>query len=164
MTRQEKQIVDDMSRFMNIMNDLFDVGSYILQEIDPQTGEHLQKQEQTEIGTTFRDYTLDELKQQGRRMARNILGYVKTIENFLTGTGMMNKTIQACTAMGIDFGAEKAEFNNMKTAATWVINNIDSINSKTDLKDSVANYIDANVPKLILIRRSWCLEGVNVSY
>lgn len=159
-TRQEKQIVDDLVRFINIMNDLFDVNSYMLQGVDQETGGVLQKKERVGETLTFRDFTLDELKQLGKKNAQNILGYANNITNFLSGTDMLNITMSAFTAVGVDFNTTKNEFNVMKTGAAWIIDNIDSILSKEALKNTIVAYIDDNIPKLTLIRRSWCLGGV----
>jgi len=158
-TRQEIQIAQDLVRFVNIMNDLLDCASWILKEIDPQTGNKLQIQEpqgEGEIGAPiFRDTTLEELKERGKRAGQNVLGYRNVLQNFITKYGSVN-IIKALASWKINYQDLLDDITIMETEARNLNNLIGAANSKADLI-SFAESINANIPKLVLVRRSWCL-------
>jgi len=150
-TRNDIQIAQDLIRFINIMNDLMDCASYILREKDPQTGAKYQIQE----GETFRDATLDELKEKAKRTGQNVLNYWDMIEEFKDGYGAANVR-DALLSLGIDAVAINNDLANLDTEAKHLWQNIKNAQTKEQLIP-FADRIDANIPKLILVRRSWCL-------
>lgn len=151
-TRYEIQIAQDLIRFVNIMNDLVDVASYQAREIDAETGDKLQKREED---GSFRDATLDELKEMVKRKLLNALGYYNTLKGFLD---KIDLALVVSGLSGLDVNAQEVKDNlmDMKSVADYVRTNLPSISTKAELAD-LGVYIDDNVPKLILIRRSWCL-------
>ena len=151
-TRQDIQIAQDLIRFVNIMNDLIDCASYILREKDPQTGNKFQIQE----GEVSRDATLEELKENVKRTGQNMIGYWNTITAFKNKYGGA-KLKTALESMGVDVLAIQADLANLDTEARHVWQNIQAAQTKAELLP-FADRIDANVPKLILVRRSWSLE------
>lgn len=152
-TRQEIQIAQDLIRFVNIMNDLIDVVSYMLQEIDAQTGEPLQIIDK-ETGL-LRPLTFDELKANSVRACQNIGGYFVQIKNFLD---KIDTTIvlSGLSALGIDTNTFKNEMLAINDARNYVRSALSSTMTKADLV-IIGQYIDTNIPKLTLVRRSWCL-------
>jgi len=151
-TRQQIQIAQDLVRFVNIMNDLLDCASYILKGIDPQMGTPYQIQNQD---GTYREATLEELKAAGKRAGQNVLGYRNTINQFITRYGAANVR-DALLGMDIDVATIQSDVAAMETQARNLNNYIDAVQSKAKLVP-FAESIDTSIPKLILVRRSWCL-------
>jgi len=151
-TRQEIQIAQDLVRFVNIMNDLLDCISFRLKEIDPQTGNKYQIQEKD---LTLRDATLEELKAKGKRVGQNVLGYRNMINQFFSGYGIDNVET-ALASIGIDIADIQNDITKMEVEARNLNNFILSAKNKGELI-SFAKRIDNNIPKLTLVRRSWCL-------
>lgn len=134
------------------MNDLLDCASYTMKEINPQTGEKLQFQKED---GSFRDYTLTELKQIGKRAGQNVLGYRAMINNFLQKADL-NMVRNGLETLEVNIVDIQNDVQNMKNVSDYIIANIDLKKSKEELK-ALADYIGQNVPKLTLVRRSWCL-------
>lgn len=153
-TRQDIQVAQDLVRFVNVMNDLFDCASYLLQDIDPQTG--VKYQTRNEDGS-LRDTTVEELKNQVRRTGQSISGYQNMIASFIQGYGK-TKVINALQSIGIDFDSIQTDLSCFKAEAGNLRQNLQNAQTKVDLV-SLANHIDAKVPKLTLVRRTWCLKG-----
>jgi len=147
------QIAQDLIRFTNIINDLMDVASYQAREIDERTGEKLQIPE----GDSFRDATLDELKQIVQRTTQNVLGYYQMLKKFLDYIDI-NLVISGLSALGVNAQQLKDELLNMKSVRDHVVNNLSAVTTKAELAQ-LGTYIENNIPKLILIRRSWCFAG-----
>lgn len=158
-TRQQIQIAQDLVRFVNIMNDLLDCASWILKEVDPQLGNKLQVRVPHEMEDTgppvFRDATLEELKERGKRAGQNVLGYRNTINQFISRYGA-NNVRTALTSIGIDIADIQNDVAKMEAEARNLNNFIENAQSKAELL-SFAESIDNNIPKLTLVRRSWCL-------
>ena len=154
-TRQQIQIAQDIVRFVNIMNDLMDCASYILRDIDPQTGLEYLIQIPDIDPPQFRDATLDELKQAVKRIGQNVLGYWNMLNDFKTKYGGAN-LVTALSSLGIDAVAINNDLANFDTEAKHLWQNINNAQTKEELIP-FADRIDANIPKLVLIRRSWCL-------
>ena len=154
-TRQEIQIAQDLIRFINIMNDLLDCASWILREIDPQTGEKYQMQIPDTDPPEFRDATLEELKETVKRMGQNVLGYWNMIDAFKNKYGGANLR-DALLSLGVDVTAVQTDLANFDVEARHLWQNIKDAQTKEELIP-FADRIDANIPKLILVRRSWCL-------
>lgn len=152
-TRNDIQIAQDLIRFVNIMNDLMDCASYILREKDPQTGEKYQlTDKETQLP---RDATLEELKEAVKRTGQNVLGYWNMIDSFKTKYGS-EIVRDALMSLGIDAIAINNDLANLDTEARNLWQNIKDAQTKAELIP-FADRIDANIPKLILVRRSWCL-------
>ena len=151
-TRNDIQIAQDLIRFINIMNDLLDCASFILREKDPQTGEKFQVK--NEDGT-FRDATLQELKDAVKRTGQNVLNYWDMLDTFKAKYGGAN-IANALSALGVDAAAINNDLANFDTEARHLWQNIKDAQTKEELIP-FADRIDANIPKLILVRRSWCL-------
>jgi hypothetical protein len=154
-TRNDIQIAQDLIRFVNIMNDLLDCASYILREIDPQTGEKYQIQIPDLDPPEYRDATLEELKETVKRTGQNILGYWNMIDTFKNKFGAANVR-DALLSLGIDAVAINNDLANFDTEAKHLWQNIQAAKTKEELIP-FADRIDANVPKLVLVRRSWGL-------
>jgi len=150
-TRQEKQIVDDIIRFANIMNDLLDVAALHLKEIDEETGGKLQVSK----NGTFRDITVDELVSMTRRAGQNVLGYYQTITDFIDNYGQKNLEI-VLLSFGYDPVEIMTDISIMQQEARNIVDNVGICKEKADLQ-GLAERIDNNVSKLTLVRRSWCL-------
>lgn len=154
-TRNDVQIAQDLIRFVNIMNDLLDRASYILREINPETGEKHQVRIPETDPPEFRDATLDELKQTAKRTGQNVLGYRNMLQSFITRYG--GKDIRKILlSINVSYDDILADITVMENVARNLNNNAESCNTKAELI-SMAEQIDQNVPKLILVRRSWCL-------
>ena len=152
-TRQEIQIAQDLIRFVNIMNDLIDVASYMLQEVDAQTGEPLQvTDKETQLP---RDLTFDELKDNSVRACQNIGGYFTQNKSFLDKVDLAMVS-RGLTALGVDVNTLKNEMLAINGAKNYVKSALLSATTKADLI-IIGQYIDVNIPKLTLVRRSWCL-------
>lgn len=156
-TRRKKQIVDDFIRFINIMNDLVDVTSIRLKELDERTGDR--KQVPVNPGTPeempeTRDITVDEMKHQVKRGCQNVIGYYLGLTQFIDTYGE-DKLETALTVFGYDFQELKSDIQKMVDVAKHINNNVDACKDKTELKN-LSNHIDTNIQKLPLIRRSWC--------
>lgn len=151
-TRNDIQIAQDLIKFVNIMNDLLDCVSYILRGKDPQTGGLYQVQNED---NTFRDATLEELKQIGKRTGQNILGYRNMLQSFITKYGRASIK-SALLSLRIDYLSILDDITKMEAEARNLNNNIEATADKQDLL-LFADSIDTNIPKLVLIRRSWCI-------
>ena len=154
-TRQQIQIAQDLVRFVNIMNDLLDCASWVLREINPLTGEKYQIRIPMTDPPEFRDATLDELKETVKRMGQNVLGYWNMIDAFKNKYGGANLR-DALLSLGVDVTAIQADLANFDVEAKHLWQNIKDAQTKEELIP-FADRIDANIPKLILVRRSWCL-------
>ena len=150
-TRNDIQIAQDLIRFMNIMNDLLDCTSYILKGIDPQTGGPYMIQENGNL----REPTFDELRDDGKRAAQNVLGYWQMISEFINGYGAQNVQ-KALTSLGINLGSYQSDLALLQAEAQYLNNSISGAQSKADLI-VFADRLDLNVPKIVLVRRTWCL-------
>lgn len=152
-TRQQIQIAQDLVQFVNIMNDLLDCASYILRETDPQTGGPYRFEYEKDL---YRDYTLEELKNQVKRTGQNVLGYWNMINDFIDGYGGANVR-DALLSLGINVAEIQDDLANLDTEAKHLWQNIKDAQTKAELIP-FADRIDANIPKLTLVRRSWCLR------
>lgn len=151
-TRQEIQIAQDLIRFVNIVNDLMDVAAYTLQNIDAQTGEQLQMED---TPGTFRDTTFEELRDRTVRLGQNVGGYKVQIITFLDSVDQA-LVVSGLSALGVNASTLRDDLIDMNTVRNYVASNLPSATTKADLV-TLGQHIDANVPKLTLVRRSWCL-------
>ncbi|UCE05510.1 MAG: hypothetical protein JSW07_18160 [bacterium] len=152
-TRQEIQIAQDLIRFVNVMNDLLDSAAYILREIDPHTGDPYRVQDP--FSTENRVATLDEIKATITRLGKSVLGYWNMLASFKLGYGELDMD-KALKALGVNANDIVADISTFKTEAQYLSQNIGNVINKTELIP-YADRLDANVPKLRLVRRSWNL-------
>lgn len=153
-TRQDKQITDDLIRYVNIMNDIIDVSALHLRAKNEETGEKLQVTDDIE-GAVPRDMTTEELVAQVKREAQNALGYSNSINTFIVNFGVVNVE-KALTATGYVFTDIQTDVEAMKQEALYLSVNVGSLKDKAGF-ETLASHIDANIPKLTLVRRTWCL-------
>lgn len=147
-TRQDFQIAQDIIKFVNIMNDIMDCNSWILQDKDPQTGGIFQTPH-------AQDATLDDLKDASQRCCQNIAGYQNMIDEFLNRVD--RKVVEdALLVLGISLSDIEADMANMATECDYLTANVKNVKSKAELVP-IAEHINTNIPKLTLVRRSWCL-------
>jgi len=148
MSRRKKQIAWDLIRFTNIINDLIDVASWYLHDIDPNNGTSpiLMKE-------TLEESTVDWLKTQVVSCYNNCVNYYSTLLNYIGATPNAD-IISALADEDIVASELRAELDVMKNAILYVKNNFASATTKTEL-DVFGDYLDANIPKLDLVRRPW---------
>lgn len=151
-TRQEIQIAQDIIKFINTMNDLLDCASWMLREKDPQTGGKLQFQVEE---NPPRDFTLEEIKENVKRIGQNVLGYWNMINGFKDKYGGINLK-NAMLSLGVDVVDIQNDLASFDIEAKYLWQNIQNAQTKVELIP-FADRIDTNVPKLTLVRRSWCL-------
>lgn len=151
-TRKDIQIAQDLIRFLNIMNDLMDCASYILREIDPQTGGPYQV---LDGAGGMRPATLEEIKQEVKRIGQNAIGYWNMMRTFVDLYGAQ-KTKTALQSLGMNVIEFQADLESIRTEAAHIRDTVINATTKADLLP-YADHVDANVPKLVLVRRSWCL-------
>ncbi len=154
-TRQDFQIAQDVIRFINIVNDLMDVASFMMRELD-QDGAPLIKPEVINPPEPARPYTFDEIKAMLARTRQNILAYWGLIDNFISVYGAANVAI-ALNCVGVSAVVVKQELDSLKDVINYVSTNMAGLTTKAQLIP-LADYIDTNTEKLPLVRRSWCLE------
>lgn len=153
-TRNDIQVTQDLVRFVNIMNDLLDCASYTLKEIDPETGDRFQIREGVG-GEIYRDATLEELKLTARQSGQNALAYRNTLQSFIIKYGGENIR-KALLSLNVNYDDILSDITTMENEARNLVNNVKFCETKAELI-SMAKQIDQNVPKLVLVRRSWCL-------
>ena len=144
-TRQQIQIAQDVVRFVNIANDLVDCMSFILKGLDPQTGEPLIDD------ATGKPFTVEQIQTRVRKSRAAVLGYWQRIKDFYDAYGNQ-AFVAALSTQGVDATELMSDIDRIKSAANHVAENIGAVDFK-----NLAGHIDTNVPKLPLVRRSWCI-------
>lgn len=151
-SRQQKQIIDDLLRFVNIMNDLLDVAALHLKEINEETGGSLQVIGDDKV---YRRATTDELISMAQRKGQNVLNYYSTIDGFIAGYGE-DEIKNVLSSFNYDPEEILSDISAMRDEAEHIINNVGSCSDKSELV-KISDHIDSNIPKLTLVRRSWCI-------
>jgi hypothetical protein len=146
-TRQDFQIAQDIIRFVNIANDLIDVTSFMMLELDP-NGAPL-------VDANGNPWTFQMIKDSMIQARQNILGYWGLIDTFITKYGAVN-VATALNCVGVNATTVKQELDNLKAVINYVSTNMAGLTQKSELIP-LADYIDANTDKLPLVRRSWSL-------
>ena len=146
-TRQDFQIAQDIIRFVNIVNDLLDVTSFMMRELDAD-GASL-------VDNDGNPYTFQMIKDRMIRVRQNILNYWSMIDIFITTYGTA-KVVTALNCVGVSATVVKQELDNIKDVINYVSTNMAGLTEKYELIP-LADYIDENTNKLPLVRRSWCL-------
>ena len=146
-TRQDFQIAQDVIRFVNIANDLIDVTSFMMRELDPD-GAPL-------VDANGDPYTFQMIKDNLIRTRQNILGYWNVIDTFITIYGVSN-VANALNIIGVDASVVKQDLEDIKSVINYVSTNMAGLTEKSELIP-LADYIDANIDKLPLVRRTWSL-------
>lgn len=142
-TRQEIQIAYDLIRFINVVNDLLDSSVPL--------AKGLIKTRMDEA--TERDMTVNEIKDALRRVCQNVYGYKTVILNFLNVPGNKQLAINGLIAWGVNLDNTKKELVDMLTVVDYVNTEVEKVTTSDELK-TLGDYIDANVPKLPLVRKS----------
>jgi len=130
-TRQEIQIAQDLIRFINIINDFFDCSVDFIRA-------------NTDVGL---------IKDTLKRTCQNIYGYRDRLLNFLANPTNKQMAINGLTSWGVDLDKAKQELLNMLAVADYINTNVDNVTDINGL-NILASYIEANVPKLPLVRKA----------
>jgi len=146
-TRKDFQMALDVVKAANIVNDLLDCASYQLQGIDPADGGTFMIKTETQP----RETTAADLK--------DIVTKTKTMIDMYKNNMAKLDPVKLKAALGT-FGIDDVEFSQEFDSMVAVGNQI--VTTATAAKDltalaTVGKYIDSNVPKLGLLRRSWAL-------
>lgn len=141
-TRNQAQIVQDVVRYSNILNDLIDVVSYKLRRLNPDTGEPLLD-------------NFNAIKTQIEDHIQNANIYYNALVDFINKVGTANVR-EALLTWDVDAAALKSEIDTMKAEGSHVWSELPTCNDFPDLIP-LADRLDVNVPKLILLRRRWNL-------
>ena len=146
-TRQQIQVAQDIVRFVNITNDMLDLISYVFRGVNPQTGGPLLND------ATGEPFDLSVIKTKAGKTRNAILGYWSMIEDFRVAYGTA-ALADALNAFGVSATVVKADIDAIKDVINYCAGEMPSV---TDLAGLIplADYIDANIDKLPLVRRSW---------
>lgn len=132
-TRQEIQIAQDLIKFLNIMNDLFDTCS--------------EKIKDGSIGKTF-----EEKKNTINRVIFNIENYADKITNFINNTSYTNMISNGLSALSVDKTVLISDLTTMVVTLNNIKTNILNASIDTDIF-SIATLIDFKIEKLPLVRK-----------
>ncbi len=129
-TRQDEMIAVDVCRFANIVNDILDCCSYIIRNIDPDTGD-------------VTALTVGEIKTKVATHVNAVITvyYPKLIAYVDALT--LTKIQGALTARAIDAVALRADIVSMKAEADWIMANLGGATTYAQLIIG-ANHIDAD--------------------
>ena len=146
-TRQQIQIAQDIIRFVNITNDMLDSISYVFRGVNPRTGGPLVDD------STGQPFDLSAIKTKAGKTRDAILGYWSMIEDFRVAYGTA-ALADALNAFGVSATVVKADIDAIKGVINYCSAQMPSV---VDLAGLIplADYIDVNIDKLPLVRRSW---------
>lgn len=150
MNRRMHQSVLDLVRFINVINDLFDVLGWQLRGIDPDTGGTYT----INTNGVQRVPTVQEIKDTVIKTLASIEGYRKVIADYLA-LSKLSDVAAALTEMGFDTAVLQADILNFKNVRQYLIDNKD-VTTKAELT-TLGEYVEAHIPKLGLVRRTWAL-------
>jgi len=143
-TRQEIQVAWDLIKFINIINDLLDTSVPLVR------GQIKITDNLTKEG---RDMTVDEIKNALKQVCQNIYRYKKVILNFLDISKNNQLAINGLAAWGINLDNTKKELLDMLMVTDYLNTEVEKAVTLDKFK-KLADYIDINVPKLPLIRKT----------
>ncbi len=148
-TRQQIQIAQDLVRIVNIMNDLLDDASYALKGINVSNGQPLMVTD-TPIDQTpiNRAITIPEKIDRAKRAGLNIQGYHQTISDFIQNYGEKNVE-DALMTVGVSYVDIRTDIAAMKAEA----DKLTVLKGDESTLELTSASIDANIPKLPLVRR-----------
>lgn len=148
-TARQMIIATEVVRYVNIINDLLDVVSFQLRRKNANDGQQLVNPQ------TGDPATLEEAKQFIRGNLQSAAQYDNALTEFgaLVGWSVVNT---ALAGIQVDGAQLKAEYESMADEATYVFQNVDAATDWPNLIP-LADRLDANVPKVPLIRRRWSL-------
>ena len=152
-TRNDYQVSLDLLRFVNICNDLLNVAACKLQDVDPETGDPFLIWE----GGEPRSATVGELKTLVQSDLQALATYRDRVQTFVVTWGQSNVNTALNNTFGVSGSAVMTELTGWQTVAQNVASNLGSATTKAQLA-TIGEYIDTNVPKLVLVRRPWILE------
>ena len=156
--RIELQTALDAIKCANCMNDLIDCLSWQVQEIDPNNGSEFKVTEPTngiEKEAVRRIPTFAELRTIVAKTVPFINGYWIKLDKCFKRADV-TELENGLAALGMDITNFKAEVASMKAVADHIQSLQLSAKNKANLK-SIGEMIDADVPKLKLIRRDWVI-------
>ncbi len=132
-TRQEIQIAQDLIKFLNVMNDLFDNCS--------------EKIKDGSIGKTF-----EEKKNTINRVILNIENYADKITNFVNNTKYTAMVFNGLSALSVSRTVLLSDLTIMVVILNNIKINILNASIDADIID-IATLIDSNIEKLPLVRK-----------
>ena len=167
---REYQIGADIMRYVAILNDLADVTSLHMKEINEATGSKYQipvpRNEKLALGLIAadgtdlapgltRDAEVEELKERVLRDFQNAKSYEITVRDFMSS---LPSTELAKALAKFDETSEGllATVDNIGNTIDAVMPKVSKTKSKGELK-TLSKDIDSKVPALKLLRRTWCL-------
>jgi len=142
-TRQEIQVAFDLIKMVNIINDFLDC-SVPMARGQVKTLDDVTKEE--------RDMTIDEIKAQLKRTCQNITGYQNKLNSFLAVPEKKQLAIDGLNAISVDLTEAKNQLQDMIVEKNYVDTQVDIVTDQAGLT-AIGDHIEANVPKLPLIRR-----------
>ena len=152
-TRQEIQFAQDFLRYVNIMNDLIDVGGIEAQGKEESTG--LPIKVPTGVEGEFRSPTFEELRERVRGRVQAAGNYYLAMQSAMAKipAGFLDRGL---TGIGIDLQTILTDLEDMRNVCDQVLQDMLLTKDKTELVN-VGTYIEQNVTRLTLLRRTWCL-------
>lgn len=143
-TRQEIQVAFDIIKFVNIINDLLDVSVPMARGQVKIWDKGLEAE---------RDMTLDEIKTHLKRTCLNIYGYRDKLNAFLAVPEKKQLAINGLSAIEVNLPEVKGQYQDMINEVDYIYAEVDNVTDQSGL-NAIADHIDANVPKLSLLRRA----------
>jgi len=129
----------EVMRAANNMNDQIDVASWMLKDQNSDTGKPL-------------NWPIDKIKQKADQQLWNASKcYYPKVVNLLNGC-----TEEGLAIFGESFSSIQNDIDSMKAVCGYIRPRIASAKTR-DTLFARGEWIDQNVPKLTLVRRSWCL-------
>ena len=143
-TRQDIQVAFDVIKMVNIINDLLDCSVPIARG---------QVKIWDEVLEVERDMTVEEIKGRIKRTCLNIYGYRNKIDTFLAIPEQKQLAIAGLAAIEVNLPEVKNQYQNMIDETDYVYAQVDLVTNQAEL-NAIGDHIEANVPKLSLVRRA----------
>ena len=152
MARQDYQIATEVIKLTNSINDLIDVTSYTCRRVDARDGSVLQVIDA--LGGPKRDPSFEEVQALALRSLNSARNQFIALRDFFLTANYTPAARTVLTNMGItpsELQTEVQSWNAVINQATTAVTNA------TDDAGllNIADQIDAVVPKLPLVRRTW---------
>ena len=156
-TRKDIQIALDLINRVNNMNDMLDVCSMVMKDVDPETGMELRvvdKIASEREGTTqYRNTTEIDIQEVAVRKCQNAKGYYSSCNAFLKKANRQ-MVADSLGALGVSLLDVENDLAQMNSVATNIIVGISSKNTKQEIAE-FSKEISDNVDPLVLVRRIW---------
>ena len=154
-TRQQIQTANDIVKSMNIMQDLLNCVSWQINGIDPKTGGEFKVASTVDDKQVVMVPTVEELKDVSIRSLWGANLYYLNVKGYLDRVGR-EEAAASLSSIGLDIEDIETDLVQMKNTLDNANVSLKNATEKTMLVD-VANTIDAEIPKLVLIRRPWSM-------